>query len=347
MAGHALAAVAAAVGGELQGDPALVVENVRGVEDAAAGDICVVIDRRHVSGLDALAASAFIVAKEVDAPRLNLIRVSSPRTALIRVLELFYPETRKRGGVESGAFVSPAAELGSDVFVGAGATVEAGARVGDRCQLLGHAFVGEGVVIGDDTVVYPNVTLYPGVRIGSRVRIHGGTVIGSDGFGFDRGADGVQHKIPQVGSVEIGDDVEIGANCAVDRATLGVTRIGDGTKIDNLVQIGHNCTIGKHCCLIGQVGLSGSVTLGDCCVLAGQAGVADHVRIADNAVVGAQAGVHRDLPPGNWLGSPAIPAEEAYRVYTALSRLPEMRRSLHALERRLADLEARVGSTEA
>ena len=150
----------------------------------------------------------------------------------------------------------------------------------------------------------------------------------------------MQHKIPQVGSVEIGDDVEIGANTTVDRATLGVTRIGDGTKIDNLVQIGHNSTIGKHCCLIGQVGLSGSVTLGDYCVLAGQAGVADHVTLANNVIVGAQAGVHRDLGPGPWLGSPAIPADEAYRVYTALSRLPEMRRTLRVLEERLKKLES-------
>ena len=188
------------------------------------------------------------------------------------------------------------------------------------------------------------MTLYPGVRLGCRNRIHSGAVIGSDGFGYDRDAGGVQNKIPQVGTVEIGDDVEIGANITVDRATLGATRIGDGTKIDNLVQIGHNSTIGKHCCLIGQVGLSGSVTLGDYCVLAGQAGVADHVTLANNVIVGAQAGVHRDLGPGPWLGSPAIPADEAYRVYTALSRLPEMRRTLRVLEERLKELERAVES---
>jgi UDP-3-O-[3-hydroxymyristoyl] glucosamine N-acyltransferase len=229
------------------------------------------------------------------------------------------------------------------VYVGAGATIEAGAVIGDRCEVQGNTFVGKGVVLGEACVLFPNVTLYPGVRVGRRVRIHSGTVVGSDGFGYDRDADGVQHKIPQVGTVEIGDDVEIGANCAIDRATMGSTRIGEGSKIDNLVQIGHNCQIGKHCCIIGLVGLSGSVTLGDYCVLAGQAGIADHVRLADRVVVGAQAGVHRDLSPGNWLGSPAIPAEEAYRVYTTLSRLPEMRKSLRVLEERLRRLEEQLG----
>lgn len=342
MSGHTLAAIAREVGGVLQGNPDQVIERVRDVEEAAHGDLCVIMDRRHPSHLTTLGASAFIVPPGVEGPGLNVIKVDNPRAALIRVLELFYPEAKRAGGIEAGAFVSQHARMGADVFVAAGATVEAGATVGDRCQILGHAYVGEEVVIGHDSVIFPNVTLYAGVRLGCRVRIHSGAVIGSDGFGYDRDSAGVQHKIPQVGTVQIGDDVEVGANTTVDRATLGVTRIGDGTKIDNLVQIGHNSTIGKHCCLVGQVGLSGSVTLGDYCVLAGQVGVADHVTLADHAIVGAQAGVHRDLGPGPWLGSPALPAGEAYRVYTTLSRLPEMRRSLHVLEERLKKLESTV-----
>ena len=344
MSNHTLAAIAEEVGGVLQGNPDQIIERVRGVEEAARGDICVVIDRRYTSDLTTLGATAFIVPPGVEGPGLNVIKVDNPRAALIRVLELFHPEAKRAGGIEAGAHVSKHARMGTDAFVATGATVEAGATVGDRCQILGHAYVGEDVVIGHDSVIFPNVTLYPGVRLGCRNRIHSGAVIGSDGFGYDRDAGGVQNKIPQVGTVEIGDDVEIGANTTVDRATLGATRIGDGTKIDNLVQIGHNSTIGKHCCLIGQVGLSGSVTLGDYCVLAGQAGVADHVTLANNVIVGAQAGVHRDLGPGPWLGSPAIPADEAYRVYTALSRLPEMRRTLRVLEERLKELERAVES---
>jgi UDP-3-O-[3-hydroxymyristoyl] glucosamine N-acyltransferase len=339
MSGISLARIAEAVGGELRGDGKLEVTAVRQVQEAGPGDLCVVIDRRFAARLPDLSASAFVVAPDVDLAGRPGVVVANPRRALILLLEMFYPERRREGGVDPGAHVSPEASLGHDVYVGPGVTVEAGATIGDGCQLWAGCFVGEGVAMGEGWVLFPNVTLYPGVRLGAGVRIHSGTVVGSDGFGYERGADGVQIKIPQVGAVEVGDDVEIGANCAVDRATLGVTRIGDGTKIDNLVQVGHNSTIGKHCCLIGLVGLSGSVTIGDYCVLAGQAGIADHVTLADRVVVGAQAGVHRDLGPGNWLGSPAIPAEEAYRVYTTLSKLPEMRRTLRALAQRLDRLE--------
>jgi len=334
-----LATIADAVGGELEGDPGLEIQRVRDVEDAVEGDICVLIHRRWAGRVAELRASAVIVPTDLEAVPRNVVRVANPRQALIRVLQLFYPEERPKGSVSAAAFVSPRATLGRDVFVAAGATIEDEAVIGDRCAIHGGAHVGRGVSLGEDSVLFPNVTLYPGVRIGRRARIHAGAVIGSDGFGYDRDDSGVQHKIPHVGGVEIGDDVEIGANSAIDRATMGATHIGDGCKIDNLVQIGHNCKLGKHCCIIGLAGLSGSVTLGDCCVLAGQAGVADHVTLADNVIVGAQSGVHRDLSPGPWAGSPAIPAGEAYKVYTALSRLPEMRKTLRALEERVRTLE--------
>jgi UDP-3-O-[3-hydroxymyristoyl] glucosamine N-acyltransferase len=184
--------------------------------------------------------------------------------------------------------------------------------------------------------------MYPDTRVGRRVRLHAGVVIGADGFGYARDASGVQHKIPQVGTVEIGDDVEIGANTTVDRATLGTTRIREGTKIDNLVQIAHNCTVGKHCCLVAQVGVSGSVEIGNFCVLAGQVGVGDHVKLADGAMVGAQSGVMRDLGPGRWLGYPAIPAEQALQAYLLLTKLPDMRKRLIRLEKRLEELAGRT-----
>ena len=337
-----LGAITQALAGELSGDESLRIERVREVVEAGKGDITVVIDRRYLRRLDELPAAAVVVAAGVEAQRSNVVRVANPKRALVTLLRLFHPATVRPATIEPGAQVSPKAQLGRSVFVGAGATIEAGAVIGDGCQVHGGAFVGEEVVLGEGCEIFPNVTLYPRIRLGRRVRVHGGTVIGSDGFGYFRDESGVQEKIPQVGSVEIGDDVEIGANCAVDRATMGATRIGRGSKIDNLVQIGHNCEIGEHCCIIGLVGLSGSVKIGDYCVLAGQAGIADHVTLADHVVVGAQAGVHRDLGPGNWLGSPAIPAEEAYRVYTTLSRLPEMRRTLRSLEERIALLEAEL-----
>ena len=339
---YTLGAIAKAVEGDLEGDAGLVIRHVREVEEAGEGDICVVIDRKYASALSNLGATAFILPPGLDACGRPTIRATNPRQALIRLLRLFHPEGHVKAGIEAGAFVSPTAALGQDVFVDAGAIIHAGARVGDRCEIHSHVVVGENAVVGEGSVLFPNVTLYPGVVLGRRVRVHSGTVIGSDGFGYVPDATGVPQKIPQLGTVEIGDEVEIGANCAVDRATIGATRIGAGTKIDNLVQVGHNCQIGRNCRIVGLVGLSGSVRIGDGCVLAGQAGIADHVTLADHVVVGAQAGVHRDLPPGNWLGSPAIPAEEAYRVYTTLSRLPEMRKSLRALEERLRRLEERL-----
>ena len=338
-----LGAIAREIGGELHGDAQLLIARVRDVEDAGEGDICVVIDRKFAPRLAELRASALVLPAGLAAPDRPVIAVANPRQALIRLLGLFHPEAPAPAGVEPGALVSEHATLGREVYVACGARVEAGAVIGRGTAIHANAVVGQGAEIGEHCVVFPNVTIYPGVRIGDRARIHSGTVIGSDGFGYDRDAGGIQHKIPQVGGVEIGNDVEIGANCAIDRATMGVTRIGDGTKIDNLVQIGHNCQIGRHCCIIGLAGLSGSVTLGDCCVLAGQAGIADHVVLADHVIVGAQAGVHRNLGPGPWLGSPAIPAGDAYRVYTALSRLPEMRRTLRALEERLQALEGKPG----
>jgi UDP-3-O-[3-hydroxymyristoyl] glucosamine N-acyltransferase len=195
--------------------------------------------------------------------------------------------------------------------------------------------------VGDDSVLFPGVVLYPGVTVGRRVRIHAGSVIGSDGFGYERDAAGVQRKIPQIGTVEIDDDVEIGANSCVDRATIGATRIGAGTKVDNLVQIGHNTLVGEHCCVIGQAGLAGSVKVGRFSVLAGQAGIADHVTIAEGTVVGAQAGVPSDIGPGVWLGTPAILAKDARRVFPVLARLPELLNRLRELERKVGALEGR------
>lgn len=347
MAGYTLAMIARAVGGELHGDPERVILRVRTVEDAGEGDLVVLGDRRYLGAGVPLAASAVIAPFGLDVGGVDHIRVARSRQALSAVLELFYPAQRRPAGIEPGACVSPRARLGEGVYVGTGAVIEAEAMIGDACQVHANVFVGEGATLGEGSVLFPNVILYPGVRLGCRVRVHSGTVIGSDGFGYDRDEADTQHKIPQVGAVEVGDDVEIGANCAVDRATLGVTRIGRGTKIDNLVQIGHNCEVGEDCCLIGQVGLSGSVKLGSAVTLAGQVGVADHVTIADHTIVGAKSGVPNDLRQGAYLGIPAIPAQLAFRVLGSLPRLPEMRKTLRALERRVKELEEDVARLRA
>lgn len=342
MSGYSLRTIAEKVGGELSGDPGVKIHGVRTVGEAGEGDISVIVDRRAVASLQATRASALIVPFNTETVGTNLIHVKDPRQALIQVLELFYPEQTREAVVDPRAVVSPLAQLGPGVHIAAGVCVEKNAVVGARVQIYPNVYIGEHVSIGDDSVVFPNVTIYPETKIGKRVRVHSGTVIGSDGFGYARDESGVYQKIPQVGSVEIGDDVEVGSNCTIDRATLGTTRIGSGTKIDNLVQVGHNSEIGRHCCIIAQVGISGSVRIGDFSVLAGQAGIRDHMKIEQGTVVGAQAGVMDDIGPGEWVGSPAIPADEARRIFVLWRKLPEFRNQIRALQKRCARLEELV-----
>jgi UDP-3-O-[3-hydroxymyristoyl] glucosamine N-acyltransferase len=337
LSGHTLRTIADAVGGTVEGDADIRVLAVREPAAAGEGDLAILTDPRLDTG--SLGASALVVGPGVATGGRPAVRVKSPRRALAVILMLFHPEKRRPAGIAPGAFVSPRAALGSGVFVGSGAVIEDGAIIGNGCQVHAHAVVGEGVVIGENSVLHPHVTLYPGVVVGRGVVVHAGAVIGSDGFGYERDEAFVQRKVPQVGTVEIGDDVEIGANATIDRATLGVTRIGRGTKIDNLVQIGHNTRIGEDCCLVSQVGLSGSVTLGDRCVLAGQAGIADHVTLAPGAVVGAQAGVPSDLGPGFWLGTPALRSTDAARSFAVIARLPELRKQVRGLVERIERLE--------
>ena len=330
--------IAALLGGELVGEASTPIDRIAPPEEAGEGAVAVLAERKALASMAACRASALVVT---EAPGRLLVRVAEPRRAFLALLELFAPDERRAPGVDPRAHVDPAAVVGDGSWVGPGAVVEAGARLGARVRVHPLAVVGSGARVGDDTVLFPGVILYPGVSVGSRVRIHAGSVIGSDGFGYERDASGVQRKVPQIGTVEIADDVEIGANSCVDRATVGATRIGAGTKIDNLVQVGHNTHVGEHCCVIGQAGLSGSVKVGRFSVLAGQVGVSDHVTIAEGTVVGAQAGVPNDIGPGVWLGSPAIPVKDARRAYPAIARLPELLRRMRELEAKVAALEGR------
>ena len=336
-----LGEVAALVGGEIDGDPGTPVDRIEPPEEAGEGALAVLVERRALDAIASCRASALVVPAGARAPGRPLVRLAEPRRAFIALLAFFASDEARGPGVDPRACVDPSAELGEGAWVGPGAVVEAGARLGARARVHSLAVVGEGARVGDDTVLFPGVVLYPGVTVGRRVRIHAGSVIGSDGFGYERGADGVQRKVPQIGTVEIADDVEIGANSCVDRATVGATRIGAGTKIDNLVQVGHNTQVGEHSCVIGQAGLSGSVKVGRFCVLAGQCGIADHVTLAEGTVVGAQAGVHRDIGPGIWHGAPALPAKDARRVFPIVARLPELLHRLRELEEKVAALEGR------
>lgn len=341
-----LAELAARLDGEIDGDGGLQVEGIDALALAGARQLAVVFDAAHAAAARASTAGAFVAAPGLTIDGRPVVRVAAPRVALIELLELFHPQTPHLAGIEPGAFVAESAAIGAGVWVAAGARIEDGAELAAGVAVHAHAVVGRGTTIGPDCVLHPHVVLYPGTRLGSRVEIHAGSVIGRPGFGYHRDATGRQRRIPQVGWVEIEDDVEIGVHCAIDRATFGATRVRRGTKIDNLVQIGHNSDVGEDCCIVAQVGISGSVEIGARNLLSGQVGVADHAVLDADTRVGAQSGVVGHLDGGEWIGYPALPAPRARRVYGLLARLPELFRELRSLRAECADLHTRLAAHE-
>lgn len=329
-----LGEVAAFLRGELHGDPALAITGLGEPRTAAAGELAVAFGADAVAVAEAGGASAVVVPRGVTSS-LPHVAVNEPRTALVMLLHAFEPPLAPPAGVHPTAVVDPSAVLGAEVTVGPHAVLGAGCRLGDRARIGAGCVIGDHASLGDDVILHPRVVLYRGVRLGHRVIVHSGAVLGADGYGY-RPEGGRHVRIPQLGTVEIGDDVEIGANATIDRATLGATRIGRGTKIDNLVVIAHNCRIGEDCIIIAQVGLAGSVTVGDRAVIAGQAGVADHHTIGADAQLGSQCGVMHDVPAGErWFGSPAMPEKQFFRMIAGGKRLREVFARLRALEQRL------------
>jgi UDP-3-O-[3-hydroxymyristoyl] glucosamine N-acyltransferase len=342
-AGFTLGELAKLLQAQLEGDPGRVVTGVAPLEAAGPEQISFLIDPRYRDAALASRAGAFLApASGVDLPGPTL-RCSTPQQALIDLVLLFHPRTPVRPGVDRTAVVAASARVDPTAAVGPLAVVEDRAVIGPRVRLHAHVYVGPDVEIGEDCTLYPHVTLRDGVRVGRRVVIHSGAVLGADGFGF--AFDGSAHrKVPQVGGVLIEDDVEIGANTTIDRATFGDTIVRRGTKIDNLVQIGHNVEIGEHCLLVAQVGVSGSSRLGRGVVLAGQVGVVDHATLGDGVVAGAQAGIRGTVEAGTRvLGTPARAAARARRIMVAEARLPELLQRVRALEQRLEKLAARFG----
>ncbi|MGH8579936.1 MAG: UDP-3-O-(3-hydroxymyristoyl)glucosamine N-acyltransferase [Gammaproteobacteria bacterium] len=323
------AQLAAQLKGELRGDGNVEIASVAPASAAGVGAVTFAETAKHVEQALASKASVIVTFDKADSQASELkgktlIFVKNPRVAFARTLALFHPPPKFEAGVHPSAIVAKSAQLAADAHVGAYAVVKDDVRVGARSAIDAGAVVGEGVVIGPDCVIYPRVTIYPRVVLGNRVIIHAGAVIGSDGFGYVTEA-GQHLKIPQVGNVVIEDDVEIGANTTIDRATLGSTVVKRGTKIDNLVQIAHNNTIGEHCLIVAQTGLAGSVTLGKYVMLGGQVGIADHNTIGDQVMIGAQGGVIRDISAKSvvW-GTPTQPNREWLRQLAALRRLPEI-----------------------
>ena len=338
-----LGQLAEALAAKLVGDPDRVVTGVATLEAASPSDVSFLTDPRYEAIARTSRAGAFIVPVGTRGLPGPVLECAAPQRALIELLTLFHPRPAVAPGVDPTAVVAADVVVEEGAAIGPLAVIEAGARIGARVQIHALVYVGAGVHIGDECVIYPHVVLREGVKVGRRVIVHAGAVLGADGFGYAPDG-GVHRKIPQVGTVVIEDDVEIGANTTIDRSTLGATIVRRGTKIDNLVQIAHNVDIGEDVIIAAQSGIAGSSRLGRGAVLGGQVGIADHVSVGEGAMLGAQAGTTHDVPAGaRMAGTWARPMLLARRIWVAQAELPEMAARLKKLERRIAELEARLG----
>jgi len=341
-----LGTIARAVDAEVHGEATTIVTGVRGLGEAQAGDLSFIESESHASSARQSMASAFVVGRLIaDLDRPQLV-ARNPRYAFARIVQDFFAAPTERRGIAAEVVRGKDVEIGTDASIWPFVTLGDRARIGARVTLFPGTFVGEDAAIGDDCVLHPNVVVGRGCTVGQRVIIHAGTVIGSDGFGYVM-HEGRHQKIPQIGSVEIEDDVELGANVTVDRATFGKTLIRRGTKVDNLVQIAHNVAIGEHCILAGQTGIAGSTRLGSYVVVGGQAAITDHIELGDRVMVAGRAAVSRSVPAGQVVsGAPALPHEVFIKAQAVIPRLPELRQLVRNLEKRLRALESAVASAE-
>ncbi len=334
--------LASTIGGKLLADDHdAQITGAASLEEAGNGDVTYLDSTKFIGLAEKTRATAVIVAESINIPGKNLITVENPKLGFARAIEALLPYLRPAtgGGISSEAFIGEGVELGEDVGIAPSAHLESGVKIGDRTAIYPGVYLGRNVSVGSDCVLFPNAVVMDGCRIGARVTLHAGSVIGSDGFGYVTDS-GRHHKIPQVGIVVIEDDVEIGANSTVDRATVGATVIGSGTKLDNLIQVAHNVKIGSGCLLASQVGIAGSSTLGDYVMFGGQVGVADHVSIGDRVMVGAQSGIAKDVQSGLVVsGSPTFAHRDWIRANLVFQRLPDVEKRLRALEKTLDGLK--------
>lgn len=340
-----LAEIAAWIDAVVDGDDSLEITGLAKIEEAVPGQLSFIANPKYEKHIETTRASAVIVAKDFPAAGVTLLRTADPYYAFLQLVQRLYGgPPALTPGIHATAVIGAEATVGEGSAIAAHVCVGRGCRIGARVQLHPGVVLGDEVEIGDDTVLYPQVSVRERCRIGQRVIIHNGAVIGSDGFGFAF-KEGRYHKIPQTGIVEIHDDVEIGANVTIDRATLGATVIHAGVKLDNLIQVAHNVEIGSHTAIAAQAGISGSSRIGAYVRMGGQAGVAGHLGIGDKAVVGAQAGVTKDVPEGTFVsGYPAKPHMVALREEASLAKLPELIKRIREIEKELEALKAASGS---
>lgn len=341
-----LGEIARLVGGELEGPADKKVDGVAPMESVGPTQISLAAEKRYWKLAQSTEAACIITGRDAPSLPVATIRVGNPRLAWTQVLELFEPPANDVEGVHKTAVIGKDVSLGKGVSIGANVVVGDRSNIGDRVVLRAGTVVGADVEIGDDSLIHANVTLADRVRVGQRVIIHSGTVIGADGFGFIKTGKG-HRKVPQIGTVVIEDDVELGALVAVDRAVCGATVIGRGTKVDNLVQIAHNVVVGEDCLIVAQTGISGSVKVGDRVTFAGQTGVAGHLSVGDDSVIAARGVVAGDLPPRSFVsGFPARPHRDQMRVIAATHKLPAALDDIAALKRRIEELESRLQGLE-
>ena len=331
--------IAAVVGGEIRGDKNVRVSDVAGIEDAREGTLCFLNEEKYIHYLSETKASIVLMSRSLafeGSTRATLILVDNARSAVATLLgmvsEVMHP---RKKGVEQPCFIAEGVQVPEDAYIGAYAYIAKGVKLGKSVQIYPQCYLGENVKIGDNCILYAGAKVYYNCEVGNDCILHAGAVIGADGFGFEPDENHVNQKVPQIGNVVIEDDVEIGANSCVDRAMMGTTIVRKNTKIDNLVQIGHNCEVGESSFLCAQVGIAGSTKVGSHCIMAGQVGVAGHITIPDNTILGAQSGVAGTIrKPGMYMGSPAIDAAVWRRASVGFKNLPEMWAKLNELTKK-------------
>ena len=331
--------IAAVVGGEVRGDKNVRVSDVAGIEEAREGALCFLSDEKYIHYLSETKASIVLMSRSLafeGNTRATLILVDNARGAVATLLgmvsEVMHP---RKKGIEQPCFIAEGVEVPEDAYIGAYAYIAKGVKLGKGVQIYPQCYLGENVKIGDNCILYAGAKVYYNCEVGNDCILHAGAVIGADGFGFEPDENHVNQKIPQIGNAVIEDDVEIGANSCVDRAMMGTTVVRKNTKIDNLVQIGHNCEVGESSFLCAQVGIAGSTKVGSHCIMAGQVGVAGHITIPDNTILGAQSGVAGTIrKPGMYMGSPAIDAAVWRRASVGFKNLPEMWAKLNELTKK-------------
>jgi len=335
------------VGGRVYGNEDVLIKSASTLGRAEPGDISFLTNRKYEKQLRTTRASAVIVGKETPDATVPLLIAEDPYYAFMQIMVLLHGHRKhKKVGISSRASIADSAKIGVDCHVHDFATISDDARIGDGCIIYPGAFVGQGVEIGNDSILYANVTIYDGCKLGNRVIVNANSTIGEDGFGY-ASHEGMHHKIPQIGTVVIEDDVEIGTCCAIERGTLGDTVIGEGSKLGDMVTIGHGTKVGPHCLLVAQVGVAGSTTIGHHCIIGGQVGIVGHITIGNNVTIAAKAGVINNVPDGKViLGAPAIDAGQGRRAYGMIQYLPEIRQTLRSLQNQVQEILASSGSKD-